>query len=440
MARMNVLPAEAPAWITKDRQINELIYCCSFLSAHPMKCIHGKFFTVDGLVPDEGSLKQIIFDDISEWKETGVARKVEDLLKTIRLMAYSEDIPLHYDRIHVANGTWFLDGGFTEDKEYCRNRLTAFYNPDAGTPNVWLRFLSELLVPEDVLTLQEYLGYCLLPTTKAQKMLMLIGKGGEGKSRIGLVMRSILGISMNTTSIQKVEKSEFARADLEDRLLMVDDDMDMSALTKTNYIKSIVTSECQMDVERKHEQSYQTLLYVRFLCFGNGALTALHDRSDGFFRRQIVITTKDRPEGRVDDPYLVEKMVAEKEGLLLWCLEGLKRLVANDYRFTISERSKENIAAIVKDANNIPAFLTSEGYLTFREDSKAATSDLYVAYKEWCEDNAENALSMKSFANYLSQYSGSYHLIPDNNIYRGKGKRCRGYRGVEIIDHDNPFL
>jgi hypothetical protein len=47
---------------------------------------------------------------------------------------------------------------------------------------------------------------------------------------------------------------------------------------------------------------------------------------------------------------------------------------------------------------------------------------------------------MKSFANYLSQYSGSYHLIPDNNIYRGKGKRCRGYRGVEIIDHDNPFL
>ncbi len=35
-------------------------------------------------------------------------------------------------------------------------------------------------------------------------MLMLIGKGGEGKSRIGLVMRSLLGDSMNTTSIQKV--------------------------------------------------------------------------------------------------------------------------------------------------------------------------------------------------------------------------------------------
>lgn len=143
-----------------------------------------------------------------------------------------------------------------------------------------------------------------------------------------------------------------------------------------------------MDVERKGIQSYQILLYVRFLCFGNGALTALHDRSDGFFRRQIVITTKDKPEGRVDDPYLVEKLIAEKESIFLWCLEGPKRIVANDYRFTISGRSKDNIDAIVKDANNILEFLASEGYLTFHEDSKAATCNLYAAYKEWCDDKA----------------------------------------------------
>lgn len=75
--------------------------------------------------------------------------------------------------------------------------------------------LSELLVPEDIPTLQEYMGYCLLPTTKGQKMLLMIGKGGEGKSRIGLVMRSMLGDNMNTTSIQKVENNRFSRADLE---------------------------------------------------------------------------------------------------------------------------------------------------------------------------------------------------------------------------------
>ena len=440
MANMREWSADCPAWLTKSRQINERIYCGSFLSAHPMKCIHGKFFTVDGVIPDEGVLKQMIFDEISQWKENGVARKVEDLLKLIRMMAYDEEIPLHFDRIHVTNGTWHLNGSFNRKKEYCRNRLNVAYNPSANVPKVWLTFLHDLLEAEDIPTLQEYLGYCLLPSTKAQKMLMLIGKGGEGKSRIGLVMRSIFGINMNMTSIQKIETNRFSRADLEDKLLMVDDDMDMSALPKTNYIKSIVTSECKMDVERKGIQSYQCLLYARFLCFGNGALTALHDRSDGFFRRQIVLTTKDRPANRVDDPFLVEKMIAEKEGVFLWCLEGLKRLIANNYHFTISQRARDNITTAVKSANNIIDFFASDGYLSFNENSKTSTKALYETYKEWCEDNAEMVLSMKSFSNHVAQYAEAYHLIPDNNIYLKKGKRCRGYRGVEIMDHYYPFF
>ena len=128
---------------------------------------------------------------------------------------------------------------------------------------------------------------------------------------------------MNTTSIQKVESNRFSRADLENKLLMVDDDMDMSALPKTNYIKSIVTSECKMDMERKgRPELSEPALCAVFLCFGNGALTALHDKSDGFFRRQIVLTTKDRPAGRVDDPFLVDKLLREKEGIFLWCLDG----------------------------------------------------------------------------------------------------------------------
>ena len=73
--------------------------------------------------------------------------------------------------------------------------------PNAPTPKKWLQFLPELLQAEDIPTLQEFLGYCLLPTTKGQKMLMLIGKGGEGKSRIGLVMRSLLGDSLSLIHI-----------------------------------------------------------------------------------------------------------------------------------------------------------------------------------------------------------------------------------------------
>ena len=90
--------------------------------------------------------------------------------------------------------------------------------------------------------------------------MLIVGKGGEGKSRIGLVLKRLMGDAASNGSVQKVENNRFARADLERRLLMIDDDMDMNALTKTNYIKTIVTAEAKLDLERKGVQS--CLLYT----------------------------------------------------------------------------------------------------------------------------------------------------------------------------------
>ena len=422
-----------PDWYN-GKKIDEVQFGRAFLEQWPLKCVNGTLYTLDGPVEDESEIKQRILENIEEYVTSGLSKKVTNILETIKLLAFSDPFPIEQDCIHLQNGVYHLpDGTFQESRLFCQNRLPVKYDPKAATPDRWLTFLHELLDDADIPTLQEYLGYCLIPSTKGQKMLMLIGKGGEGKSRIGVVMNAIFGLNMNTTSIQKVENNRFARADLEGKLLMVDDDLDMNALTKTNYVKSIVTAELRMDLERKREQSYQGLLYVRFLCFGNGALTALHDRSDGFFRRQIILTTKDKPADRFDDPFLAEKLIAEKEGIFLWMLEGLRRLIANRYHFTISQRAKDNISSAIRDANNILDFLDSEGYVAFKADYEASTKNLYAAYKRWCEDNAENPLSPKSFANQLSQNAERYHLEPVNNLHIGGGKRCRGYMGIYVL-------
>ena len=428
---------EQPSWYD-GKMIDEVAFCASFLHQHPMKCVRGRLFTVDGMIEDEGKIQQMILDEVMTCQSIGIAKKVKSLFEAVKLMAYSEPLPIETDRIHVANGTYFLNGTFTGDKTYCNNRMRVKYNPNAPQPQRWLHFLSDLLVPEDIPTLQEYLGYCLIPSTKGQKMLMLIGKGGEGKSRIGLVMRSILGDSMNTTSIQKIENNRFSRADLENKLLMVDDDMDMSALPKTNYIKSIVTAECKMDLERKGVQSYQSQLYARFLCFGNGALTALHDQSDGFFRRQIVLTTKDRPADRTDDPFLVEKLMSEIEGIFLWCLEGLHRLLVNNYQFTISGQAIENVETVKRSSNNVIEFLQSEGYIRFKADAQASSKAIYEAYKLWCEDNVRKPMSANRLSSELAQNERLYNVEATNNIHVN-GKRVRGFIGIEVLSK-MPFL
>lgn len=118
---------------------------------------------------------------------SGVAKKVTNLLDVMRMECCTAKLSLYQDRIHVANGTYYLNGTFSPEKDFCRNRLPVAYNPDAPQPVTWLHFLSQLLEPEDILTLQEFMGYCFIPSTKGQKMLLLIGKGGEGKSRIGIL-------------------------------------------------------------------------------------------------------------------------------------------------------------------------------------------------------------------------------------------------------------
>ena len=176
----------------------------------------------------------------------------------------------------------------------------------------------------------------------------------------------------------------------------------LEALRQTNYVKSIVTAQGKMDLERKGKQSYQGWMFARLLAFSNGDLQALYDRSDGFYRRQLVLTTKEKPMGRADDPDLAEKMKAEAEGIFLWAFEGLQRLVANNFMFTESDRIRENREAVKRDNNNIFDFMESEGYIRLKADASISSKDFYEIYEMWCRENSLTPLKSRSFSDAMA--------------------------------------
>ena len=413
-------------WLDDKDKIIEGAFAECYLKMHPMICIHGILFTIDGIVSDESGIKNDIYSMVRPYVTSGLVRKVEQLLQTIKLEAYSEPLPLQTDRIHVANGTLFLNGEFSAQKDFCLNRLPVIYNSDAEKPVRWLKFMEELLNPDDILTLQEYMGYMLLPTTKAQKMMLIIGKGGEGKSRIGLVLRDLFGNNMYSCSLQKIEVDKFARANLEYMLITVDDDMKLEALPQTNHIKSIVTLEDQIDLERKGQQSFQGVVYARLIAFGNGGLHALYDKTDGFYRRQLILTTKDKVDGREDDPYLIDKLRKERDGIFIWALEGLQRLISNNYVFTESVDAKQNLVDAQEEGNNILAFMKSDGYLQFEIGKKISSTDFYNIYVSWCEDNLEKPRASAGFLHYIKENQKRYGLIYDAKCIGN----CRGFHNV----------
>ena len=425
--------ANQPIWFD-GKSINEALFCDDFLGRHKIIYTNGAFFTPDGRVTDELPLRGEIFEELKCCAVSNIPRKISNIVELMKLAALVEDFPPEADRIHLANGTLFLDGSFTEGKpDIVRCRLPVAYNPDAPTPTRWLAFLDGLLYPEDIPTLQEYIGYCLIPSNKGQRMMVIKGSGGEGKSQIGVVLSRLFGCNMKDGSIGKISENRFARADLEHTLLCVDDDMRMEALRQTNYVKSIVTAQGQMDLERKGKQSYQGWMYARLLAFSNGDLQALYDRSDGFYRRQLILTTKDKPLSRVDDPDIAEKMAAEVEGILLWAFEGLQRLVKNGFQFTESDRAKRNRELVKRDNNNVFDFLESEGYIRLKADACTSSKELYEVYKMWCEENSLNAIKARGFSDALIANQRRYNLESTNNIVNSSGRRVRGFVGIEAL-------
>ena len=426
-------PNQWPVWFN-GKAINEAIFCQQFLISHPLAYTDGAFFTVEGRMMDESVLQGEIFDMLQSCATSSVTKKNGNIIDLLKITARVEEIVPQDDRIHLANGTLMLDGDFLPYKDQIvRSRFPIQYNPQAGPPERWLRFLGEVLYQEDIPTLQEFIGYCLIPSNKGQRMMIIKGSGGEGKSQIGTVISRLFGCNAKDGSVGKVSENRFARADLEHIHLMIDDDMRMEALKQTNYVKSLVTAQGKMDLEKKNKQSYQGWMYARLLAFSNGDLQALYDRSDGFYRRQLILTTREKPADRVDDPDIARKMCGELEGIFLWAFEGLKRLAANQFHFTESPRAKSNREIVRQDANNLIQFMASEGYIKLWYGQSISSQELYRIYTIWCNENALPALKPRTVSDFLVANQKKYDLEYTNNAVNPAGRRVRGFKGIKAI-------
>lgn len=179
----------------------------------------------------------MISEAVMPYVTSNVAATVKRLLEALKLYCYSDPIIPAEDEIHLLNGVLKTDGTWIPEKKFCVNRLNIDYDPkiwdDVYYPEKFLLFLMDMLDIDDITTLQEYLGYCLIPSTRGQVMLFLIGNGGEGKSRIGVVLQEIFRTAMITGCFQRIETDKFFRYNLQNKLLMLDDDMQLSALPST---------------------------------------------------------------------------------------------------------------------------------------------------------------------------------------------------------------
>ena len=100
------------------------------------------------------------------------------------------------------------------------------------------------------------------------------------------------------------------------------------------------------------------------------------------------------------DVHLVDKLIAEKSGIMNMALEGLKRLIAQN-GFTIASTSEE-LKAEYKESNSmcsVKEFVNDE--CNVGEEYNSKCSDLYDSYSNYCKQFGYKAVNNVNFGKRL---------------------------------------
>ena len=437
LERAEKTPEQAPDWVYLDEKnkikIDEDRYCIYKSNQLGIRTINGRILTINGEL-EENRLENLVYTDIKRYINQDLAPRTKKLVSAIKIQSYSPEITPD-GNIHLANGVYNVSSrNFENKKLWCVNRLNVSYNASASCPTKWIGFLNDLLEADDIITLQEFLGYCLIPSTKAQKMLLIVGAGGEGKSVIGDVITALLGAdNISADKLHQLQENRFKIANCENKLLFLDDDLKFKALEDTGEIKTIVTGG-RTTIERKGSQGYDVKLYSRILCFGNGSISSLYDHSDGFYRRQIIIKTKPKNVSRIDNPYLSDDIIStELEGVLLWCLSGLHRLLDHNFKISVSQASIKALEESKTSVLNVMEWIKQTDEVQFNADYEETSIDIYGEYCNWCYNNALTPLKNKTVLGYLKDHAQELNIRFDFNLVKG-GKRARGFKGIRLMN------
>lgn len=272
---------------------------------------------------------------------------------------------------------------------YLRHKVDITWDADAACPR-FERFLDEIFRDDSdkalkIRLVQQWFGYCLIPFTDMQKMLMLIGDGENGKSVLLKILAQIVGRE-NTSNIQ-VERFGKAdvRAELEGKLLNISPELSDRAWQHSVYLMAIVVGD-EIEVKRLYQDSFSFKPTARLVVSTNN-LPRVYDHSHGFFRRVMMLTFNRRFTDADRDRQLEAALMAELPGILAWAVRGLQELV-RDGQFVIPASSEAAKNRYRIDSDDARLFLEER----FEFDPAGAGMTVAIVYTDYCKWCGESGL------------------------------------------------
>ena len=276
---------------------------------------------------------------------------------------------------------------------FTRNALGYDFDPVAPAPTEWLKFLSGLWPtdPECIATLQEWFGYCLLRDTSQHKVFLLVGPPRSGKGTIARVLRELVGLDNVCAPTLASLGERFGLEPLLDKTLAIIADARLSGRTDTAIVTERILSisgEDAQTVDRKNRTSRTEPLPVRFMILSN-ELPRLNDASGALVSRMLVLQQSISWRGR-EDVNLTSRLLAELPGILLWAIEGWRRLRERGH-FVVPASSADALSLLNELASPILAFVEEKCIL--EPGANVPKQELFKAWVEWTEGRGHTSHS-----------------------------------------------
>ena len=181
---------------------------------------------------------------------------------------------------------------------------------------------------------------------------------------------------MSNVSWQALNE-RFKTAELFVKLANIFADLPTKYIDDNGIFKALV-GEDYLTVEKKNKNPFSFQSCARLLFSCNSIPKNYGDRSEGFYRRLIIMRFNHSVPAEKRDPDLIDKFRMEADGIFLFALEGLKRLMKKQFMFSETEVNKAELQQYREDSDSVLSFVRE--YCEFNEEYEAGSTEMFNAY------------------------------------------------------------
>ena len=319
------------------------------------------------------------------------------------------------------------------------------YSPSALAPT-WSNMVAKVMCnrADLVSSFKEALGYLLLRDFNKEKMICFVGEGANGKTTVMDVVKWLVGRDgYASTPIKMLLKDSseglYSRTTLAGKLVNITNELTPDSL-EADAFKDLITGE-DIQARQLYGQPFSLEVVPKQLVAMNTTDRLVKERTHGYMRRLHLIPFDYTIRDSDYDPELKDKLRAELAGILNWCLDGARQVIANN-GLSVSSEMDKLLDGVARDANPVQQFLEEHVELFDRaytqEDHALLTKgeDLISEYREFCNENGYRPMGRNKFYAEV-QRLGVLRIV--NNVLRVNGRLLKA-DGFFCTLKDKPFV